>query len=103
MYADKITGSMSRAIEETNRRRRIQTEYNEKNGITPRSVEKRVMEIIEIGKRAKGDGEKKKLTALERQKMIEQLTAEMKEAARTLEFEKAAFLRDRIRDLKTTK
>ena len=61
------------------------------------------MEIIEIGKRAKGDGEKKKLTALERQRMIDQLTAEMKEAARMLEFEKAAFLRDRIRDLKTTK
>ena len=103
MYADKITGSMGRAIDETNRRRRIQTEYNEKNGITPKSVEKRVMEIIEIGKRKKGENQDKKLSALERQRMIDRLTAEMKEAARALEFEKAAFLRDRIRDLKTTK
>ena len=104
MYADKITGSMERAIAETERRRRIQTEYNEQHGITPKTVEKRVMEIIEIGKRKKDrDGSDKKLTRLEREKMIEQLTSEMKEAARMLEFEKAAFLRDRIRDLKTTK
>ena len=104
MNADKITGSMERAIAETERRRRIQTEYNEQHGITPKTVEKRVMEIIEIGKRKKDrDGSDKKLTRLEREKMIEQLTAEMKEAARMLEFEKAAFLRDRIRDLKTTK
>ncbi len=104
MYADSITGSMHRAIAETERRRKIQTEYNEQHGITPKSVEKRVMEIIEIGKKKESHAaEKKKLTALERQRMIEQLTAEMKEAARTLEFEKAAFLRDRIRDLKTTK
>ena len=104
MYADSITGSMRRAINETERRRKIQTEYNEKNGITPKSVKKKVMEIIEIGKKTgKDKSENKKLTALERQRMIEQLTAEMKEAARTLEFEKAAFLRDRIRELKTTK
>ena len=104
MYADRITGSMSRAISETERRRRIQTEYNEKNGITPKSVEKRVMDIIEIGKRrSEGRTEKKKLTGAERQRMIERLTAEMKEASRALEFEKAAFLRDRIKELKVTK
>jgi excinuclease ABC subunit B len=104
MYADSITGSMRAAIDETNRRRRIQMEYNEKNGITPESVRKKVMDVIEIGKRADDEkGKRGKLTAAEREKLIEKLTAEMREAARTLEFEKAAYLRDRIRDLKTTK
>ena len=101
MYADTITGSMQRAIDETNRRRAIQMKYNEENGITPESVKKKVAEVIEIGKKAKP--EKKKLTALERARLIEQLTAEMKEAARTLEFEKAAYLRDRVKELKNQK
>jgi len=104
MYADTVTGSMRAAIDETNRRRRIQMEYNEQNGITPESVRKKVMDVIEIGKRADDEkGKKKKLTSLERQRLIEKLTDEMREAARTLEFEKAAYLRDRIRELKTTK
>jgi excinuclease ABC subunit B len=100
-----MTKSMSGAISETNRRRKIQTEYNEANGITPTSIKKRVMEVIEIGKRADktADLERKKLSRLERQKLIDELTAEMKEASRMLEFEKAIYLRDRIRDLKTTK
>ena len=104
MYADTITRSMRGAIGETERRRKIQMEYNEKHGITPKSIKKRVMDIIEIGKRAEDElKDKKKLTRPEREKLIEKLTAEMREAARTLEFEKAAFLRDRIKDLKTTK
>ena len=104
MYADTVTRSMRAAIDETNRRRRIQMEYNEKNGITPESVKKKVGDIIEIGKKPLDTKEAgKKLTRHERERLIETLTAEMREAARTLEFEKAAFLRDRIRELKTTK
>ena len=104
MYADTITRSMRGAIGETERRRKIQMEYNEKHGITPKSIKKRVMDIIEIGKKNEEElSAKKKLTPKERDKLIEKLTAEMREAARTLEFEKAAFLRDRIKDLKTTK
>ena len=102
MYADTITGSMRGAIDETNRRRAIQMRYNEEHGITPATIRKKVADVIEIGKKPERDG-KKKLTAKERADLIERLTAEMREASRTLEFEKAAFLRDRIRDLKTTK
>ncbi|MBQ8720027.1 MAG: excinuclease ABC subunit UvrB [Clostridia bacterium] len=101
MYADRITGSMKAAIDETNRRRAIQMRYNEEHGITPTSVKKRVADIIEIGKREKPE-KTKKLTSLERARLIEQLTGEMREAARSLEFEKAAYIRDRIKELKNT-
>ena len=78
--------------------------YNEANGITPRSIVKKVGEVIEIGKKPKGDGSaKRKLSGAEREKLIAELTREMKEASRMLEFEKAAYLRDRIKDLRTTK
>ncbi|MCQ2413865.1 MAG: excinuclease ABC subunit UvrB [Clostridia bacterium] len=104
MYADTVTESMRGAIDETNRRREIQQAYNTAHGITPKSIEKKVADVIEIGKKPGKDGKKKeKMSASEREKLIATLTAEMKEASRTLEFEKAAFLRDRIRDLKTTK
>ncbi len=99
MYADKITGSMQGAINETNRRREIQMKYNEEHGITPESVRKKVADIIEIGKKATPEKSNKKLTRSERERMIETLTAEMKAAARVLEFEKAAYLRDRIKEL----
>lgn len=98
MYADSITRSMRGAIDETNRRREIQRKYNEEHGIVPKSISKRVGDIIEIGKAAKP--ERKKLTRPEREKLIAELTAEMREAARTLEFEKAAYLRDKIKELK---
>ncbi len=111
MYADQITRSMQGAILETNRRRSIQLEYNKKNGIVPKTVIKGVRDIIEIGakddkKSGKGKSGAKgtrRLNASERDAMIETLTKEMKSAAAKLEFEQAAFLRDRIRQIREGK
>lgn len=101
MYADSITRSMRAAIDETERRRSIQMRYNEEHGITPTSIRKAVADIIEIGKRAEPEHEKKKLSRLEREKLIEKLTAEMRDAAKRLEFEQAAYIRDRIKELRS--
>ncbi len=101
MYADTVTPSMELAIRETERRRAIQTAYNEKNGITPKTIIKKVSDILEISSHKDDDkGKKKKhLNAIERRQMIEQLTKEMKAAAKLLEFEHAAYLRDKIKQL----
>lgn len=103
MYADNVTPSMERAITETVRRREKQMKYNEEHGITPKTIVKDVREIIEIS--AKGDEEKaiSKMSRKEREAMILKLTAEMKAAAKILEFEHAAFLRDRIEKLRKGK
>ncbi len=105
MYADKITGSMERAISETNRRRKIQSEYNELNGITPKTIVKGVRDLIDLGMRDDDKSGKKKknnakMSKKEKDELIERLTKEMREAARHLEFEKAAFLRDKIAELR---
>ena len=105
MYADKITGSMERAITETNRRRKIQSAYNEENGIIPKTIVKGVRDLIEIGSSDEEKVSKKqkntaKMSKKEKDALIEKLTKEMKDAARHLEFEKAAFLRDKISEIR---
>ncbi len=104
MYADSVTRSMERAITETNRRRKIQMEYNQKHGIVPTTIKKDVREVIEITPKSKDKTpEGKKLSKAEREILIKKLTAEMKQAAKMLEFEHAAYLRDRINKLRTGK
>ena len=100
MYADSVTNSMQVAISETERRRKIQTEYNEKHGIVPKTIIKSVREILEISGSSADKIKKKKLTKAEKEKEIEILTRQMKEAAKLLEFEHAAMLRDKIKKLK---
>ncbi len=109
MYADSVTPSMQAAIEETERRRLLQTEYNKAHGITPQTIKKSVRNLIEIGKKeaeaspenklSKLKRESRPLSAAEKSELIEELTAEMKAAAKKLEFERAAALRDRIKAL----
>ena len=120
MYADTITRSMRAAIDETARRRAIQDAYNQEHGIVPRTVKKDIRDVIEIGakdedprhkRRGRGIDAvedtsatgKRKLSAKEREALIERLTAEMKQAARELEFEKAAFIRDEIARIRSGK
>ena len=99
MYADSVTPSMEKAITETLRRRGIQEAYNEAHGIKPQTIKKDVRDIIEITDKNTIDKSGRKMTAKERRVMIEKLTREMKEAARMLEFEHAAFIRDKIKEL----
>ncbi len=103
MYADKITPSMDRAITETNRRRALQLAHNEREGITPRSVKKEIRKLLEISAPAKGDSRKKIMSETERRQEVERLEKEMKEAAKMLEFEYAALLRDQIIKLRENK
>ena len=103
MYADHITDSMRRAIDETERRRAIQMAYNEAHGIVPKTVSKSVRDVIKISGDAKSTAGRGKLNVKDRQRMIDSLTKDMKEAARMLEFEYAAQLRDKIRELQEEK
>ena len=103
MYADSVTRSMEKAIAETNRRRKIQDDYNKAHGIVPKTIVKGIRDIIDMSakeERAEKKAKNKKLTAKEREAQIEKLTREMKDAARQLEFEKAAYLRDEIKRLR---
>lgn len=99
MYADCVTPSMERAITETLRRRKIQQAYNEAHGITPKTIKKAVRDVIEISSKDITGENNVKLTKRERMVMIDKLTREMKEAAKLFEFEHAAFLRDKIKEL----
>ena len=102
MYADSVTPSMERAITETQRRRDIQMKYNEEHGITPKTIIKKVADVIEItqhGEDGKREKLGKKLTKSERDHLINELTKQMKQAAKLLDFEQAAYLRDRIKEL----
>ncbi len=104
MYADSVTLSMEKAITETVRRREKQMKYNEENGIVPKTIVKDIHEIIEISA-AVTDDEKQyaKMSAKDKQALIAKLTAEMKAAAKILEFEHAAYLRDKIEKIKNSK
>lgn len=101
MYADSITPSMERAIRETERRRAIQSAYNEAHGIVPKTIVKTLSDnsVLEISRKGDDDSSKR-MSRAECQQKIERLTREMKEAAKILEFEHAAFLRDRIEKLR---
>ncbi|MBR0530540.1 MAG: excinuclease ABC subunit UvrB [Ruminococcus sp.] len=106
MYADSVTRSMENAIRETERRRAIQMQYNEEHGITPKTIVKDIRDVIEISTKEEAEYSARQATKLskaEQQRLIEKLTKEMKEAAKLLEFEHAAFLRDKIAELKGEK
>lgn len=105
MYGDHITESMDRAIKETERRRSIQIAYNEKHGITPQTIRKKIRDVIEATKVAESKSDyladaKGKMSKRDRESMIKRLEVEMKEAAKNLQFERAAELRDAILELK---
>ena len=107
MYADKMTDSMTKAISETKRRRTIQMEYNEKHGITPKTIEKKIREVIRASQVAEDEESYvqqltsgKVLTKEEKGKLLDKLEKEMKDAAKALNFERAAELRDAILELK---
>ncbi|MBQ8747837.1 MAG: excinuclease ABC subunit UvrB [Clostridia bacterium] len=112
LYADTQTRSMKSAIYETERRRRIQKEYNDAHGITPQTVKKGIRDLIAIGaseenkkklEKRKSHGDPVKESAADREARIEDLTAQMKKAAKELRFEEAAYLRDKIRELTLVK
>ncbi len=104
MYADSVTDSMKKAITETNRRREIQHEYNAEHGIIPQTIVKKVADVLEISTHeSESDEDYRKYTKAQRQELIDSLTREMKAAAKLLEFEHAAFLRDKINKLKDRK
>ena len=101
MYADTVTPSMERAISETNRRRAIQMKYNEEHGIVPKTIVKEVRDVLEISKKEQvADKSASRMTKKEREMLIAKLEKEMRAASKMLEFEHAAYLRDRIKQLR---
>ena len=105
MYADKITESMQLAIDETQRRREIQMRYNEKHGITPKTIQKSVRDLISISKKVAAEEmrlekDPESMSQKELEKLIADLTKQMKKAAAELNFEAAAELRDKLVELK---
>ena len=108
MYADTVTRSMQAAIDETNRRRSIQMEYNKEHGITPKTIEKAVRDLISISKKVEADDVKWKkdpesMSAKELRELISQTESAMRKAAAELDFETAARLRDELFELKSLK
>ena len=102
MYADAISESMDKAIKETNRRREIQNKYNKENNITPKTIIKEIREIISNNKEIEEE-KTIKLTKQEKINMIQKIDAEMKEAAKNLDFERAMELRDILFEMKGEK
>ena len=102
LYADTVTESMRGAMEETERRRSLQKAYNDAHGIVPKTIKKDVREVISLGGKSKKEAAAatKKLSRSDREKLIEEYTKEMRAASAKLEFEKAAYLRDRIKELR---
>jgi excinuclease ABC subunit B len=107
MYADRVTDSMQKAMDETTRRRTIQASYNEKHGIKPVTIQKKIRDVIRATVAAEESEEYvskavsgKKLNKEDRMKLITLLESEMKEAAKALDFERAAELRDTVLELK---
>ncbi len=100
MYADSVTPSMERAITETERRRKIQSDYNTAHGIIPKTIVKDVRDVIEITPKQDNDKAIKQMSREQREQLIKKLTIEMKQAAKLLEFEHAAELRDKIEKLR---
>ena len=105
MYADTITDSMRAAIDETNRRREIQQKYNEEHNITPQTIRKAVRDLISISKAAEADEddfrkEPESMNAKELDKLAKELSKKMRQAAAELNFEEAAKLRDRMKEVK---
>ncbi|WP_010302128.1 excinuclease ABC subunit UvrB [Kurthia senegalensis] len=103
MYADKVTDSMQKALDETARRRSIQMAYNEEHGIVPKTIQKGIREAIRATKVAEEEAlyePKKKLSASERKELVAELEVQMRDAAKALDFERAAQLRDTILELK---
>lgn len=109
MYADKMTDSMTKAIEETERRREIQIAYNKEHGITPKTIKKEVRDLIRITHEVEGEEQEenilaqfKQLSRLQREEELERLEMEMRQYAKDLNFEAAADLRDIVMELKAT-
>ena len=103
MYGDRITDSMDEAITETNRRRSIQEKYNKDNGIVPKTIDKEIREVISNTAMDKGNKKKsKEISKAEKAQIMETIEKEMREAAKTLDFERAMELRDILFEMKSS-